>query len=1185
VVLALADSGEWLRLGVVVAMPPKKGKEAVPEKVVSTEPEVPEESEEGPGKATFEFTVSKIANLPSELETVVELSGPVRTLRSSPGPAATEAGTGYEASGWEWEKSRSIRLIEQSLWDDIVGRPLTISVFDSKAEDPETSLVGKAVLDLSPLLHNQIEVGGDVILELTDTFKALWTGDGSQNASAVPMPGVLVANTGVTSTPSPDVPKTTISVNVSVNELLGPEEDRTDWVIVKLGVNGVFSLPPRLTELGVTGPEDIDQHQMAYKARFLGEELKSGALVAPPEKAPVPPEPAEGDDAEEKPPEENELDKEEDSEEKKKERRADKERFDFSVRFTDNKLARYRGSEFIKQFQEMLNHVGGVWFYFLPEEKPSTDPKKQNPPEIPQLAEQFSGRAWLGLTNLIYPGVRSVEAVVEIESMKCSEGTEELVLESSDSFVRLTLELNRDMAATEPPEAKIPLPQLLTSHQGLNKFPSSIEAANLYTSAVQRGFETILQDCSTGCGEVPEVVEELRKRGHYDDMKQDLRSAMIQIVRERLRKDPNMVPGKPLADTSREEFFSDTYAYLKAAMIEVLDNLQKETTIVGAAGPGDGNVGDSTTRKSTIDSAGAVDSTTARKSTVESADGVSARKLTVENAPGESTVVSAASRKIPADTASGEPENSVGEVDIGDALRESAAARQARETLGSIADARERNGRLVYETEMVGNWSRAANLFHNRLLLADCCRDPQIWIEYAMFCMRARGRQASAEEALRQAVQLLAEDVPVPDALAVELDLMLACLLLDRGRHDEALSVFRERHRRDMSDPFALFLLALCLFLSGEDEPEWKPYFQAVLKPRDWFQGLPDDTALFDKLRMFALETAPDVSQFVACLEKLLDFGLPTLVFTFLDQCDVLSQASLADEEIALVDAKAAMLERNWVAAAASLEPIIGKKGKSASPDAWRLSGEVHFQLQDFEKALHELQYYCTLSMEKRSDDPAAYIRFGSVLLLKKRWPKAKDAYLRSIHCRPTAEAWSGVARAAYQSQELRECYEALREANLLDNERSDVWAQLCLVNLRFESTELANHCFKQCVKFEPDSDELLLDIANECIRRDTLPEVAETAARLALQIRDTFQSHSALAEAFAKRGEAEKAILEAQIAIRLSLDQGDQRKFIFEKALKWAEDLGDPALRESLHAVHRLAEQQEAERVPPPSP
>lgn len=328
------------------------------------------------------------------------------------------------------------------------------------------------------------------------------------------------------------------------------------------------------------------------------------------------------------------------------------------------------------------------------------------------------------------------------------------------------------------------------------------------------------------------------------------------------------------------------------------------------------------------------------------------------------------------------------------------------------------------------------------------------------------------------------------------------------------------------------------------------------------------------KLNVYSHEKISDPVPYAACLNTLLDFGLPSLTLTFLDQCNILPDDVLASEPIALVDAKAAMLEKNWAAAAARLGPVLGA---NVSREVLRLAGECHFQLQDFEKALQELQ---TVSGVADCSDPAVHIRFGHVLLLKKRWPKAREAFLRSIRCKPTAEAWSGVAYAAYQAQELRECYEALREANLLDNERSDVWSQLCLIHLRFETNDIADHCFRQCVKFEPESDELLLEIANECVRRDVLPEVAETAARLALQLRDSGQGHASLAEAFAKRGESEKGVLEAQIAIRLLPDRPDERKAIFERALKWAEDLGDPALAESLHAVQRLADQQEVERT-----
>ncbi|CAE8592962.1 unnamed protein product, partial [Polarella glacialis] len=176
-------------------------------------------------------------------------------------------------------------------------------------------------------------------------------------------------------------------------------------------------------------------------------------------------------------------------------------------------------------------------------------------------------------------------------------------------------------------------------------------------------------------------------------------------------------------------------------------------------------------------------------------------------------------------------------------------------------------------------------------------------------------------------------------------------------------------------------------------------------------------------------------------------------------------------------------------------------------------------------------------------DDPAIYIRLGSVLLVKKRWKHAREAFLRSIQSQPTAEAWSGVAYAEYRSEELNTSYEALCEANVLDNERADVWAQLCLVHLRFENWDTADHCCRQCLSHQPECEELLLEAASEYSRRERQMSLAEACARRALQLRDSGQGHSVLADVLAQDGQAEESVLEAQIALKMLPDQPDLRK------------------------------------------
>merc|ERR1719506_1200254 len=128
---------------------------------------------------------------------------------------------------------------------------------------------------------------------------------------------------------------------------------------VTLGIKGVFGLPSRMTGLGVTGPDDIEFHQLKYQSVLMGEALERGALVAPKEKRP---EPAEGTEAGTEETPEPEL--------PEGERRAQQEQYGYSVRFTEDSIVRYRGASFIKEFRDILNTDGGIWFDFNPEEKP-----------------------------------------------------------------------------------------------------------------------------------------------------------------------------------------------------------------------------------------------------------------------------------------------------------------------------------------------------------------------------------------------------------------------------------------------------------------------------------------------------------------------------------------------------------------------------------------------------------------------------------------------------------------------------------------------------------------------------------------------------------------------------------------------------------------------------------------------
>ncbi|CAJ1366532.1 unnamed protein product [Effrenium voratum] len=236
-------------------MPPKK-KDA-PADALQDGP--PEEEEPGPGKVVISFGCSKVKDLPRELQTLLGFSGFCKEFRTG---ASAE-------SDWEFTKDSVIRLQNQDLYNDLVERSLVISLRDASAEN---AVVGKAELNLSPLLHDSTEVSADLELQLSPEYYAKWWKDDEvdpkkkdKNAPPVETKDREPLFEGAAP------PPTVLSVSIKVEELLGPAEDRDCWTTLTLEVEGVFSLPDPLTSLGVVSPGDFQAHPVSYRGTFLGE--------------------------------------------------------------------------------------------------------------------------------------------------------------------------------------------------------------------------------------------------------------------------------------------------------------------------------------------------------------------------------------------------------------------------------------------------------------------------------------------------------------------------------------------------------------------------------------------------------------------------------------------------------------------------------------------------------------------------------------------------------------------------------------------------------------------------------------------------------------------------------------------------------------------------------------------------
>lgn len=580
----------------------------------------------------------------------------------------------------------------------------------------------------------------------------------------------------------------------------------------------------------------------------------------------------------------------------------------------------------------------------------------------------------------------------------------------------------------EPPlYKKVTLKELLPLREGINKFPESAAAEKAYRQAIEDCVRVIAGSCAQAGADKALAIELLQRGGYYSDLKTELRDTMVRICRERLQKDLRFVPGKPLGGELKVDFVSGTYTYLRTAAEDVLQELRTG--------------GEASAPSPVLD-----ESTLGKRAAPEG-------KEVRAHSP------------------------------VAAALAESAVTRRARGAVMVASEPGDRFARLAWEAELAGNWDRAAKLHQSRLLLDPYRGDANEWVTYAKFCGRRRGRQAAAEEALRQAVQILAA-VPHEESLAEEVDLMLACLLLDRGRYQDAITVFAAWHQKDFANPFYRLLLGLALFLQSDQKAS--SYLESAGHRREWFQDLQDEADVVHKLR----QEPPDpilADVYAAGLGRLLDFGLPSLVFTFLDQCCPLGIGK-DEEALVLIGTKASALDRDFQTAVARLEPLL-VEGKVATLEAWKLAADSYLQLRDFDKALQAMQKSMT---DVETDDPTVYLALGLINLAKKRWRQARETFLKSIQYKATAEAWTGVAHAEYRSDDLQMCYEALCEANLLDNERADVWAQLTLVHLKMENVVSAENCWKNCrlhLESSPDCGEWVKEVTEAFTSRGLNPD------------------------------------------------------------------------------------------------
>ncbi|OWF40657.1 Tetratricopeptide repeat protein 18 [Mizuhopecten yessoensis] len=146
------------------------------------------------------------------------------------------------------------------------------------------------------------------------------------------------------------------------------------------------------------------------------------------------------------------------------------------------------------------------------------------------------------------------------------------------------------------------------------------------------------------------------------------------------------------------------------------------------------------------------------------------------------------------------------------------------------------------------------------------------------------------------------------------------------------------------------------------------------------------------------------------------------------------------------------------------------------NPDAWALLGHVKYMTGDTSNARD--CYERTISfVSDASEMHSIYLRLASIYLQDRKFEDAKNTFLMACKRSPSCVSWLGVGIACYRLDELSEAEDALSEANILNNTDPEVWAYLSLVCLKTGRQLEAEQAYKYALKVNLRDEELLAEI------------------------------------------------------------------------------------------------------------
>uniref|UniRef100_A0A8D0Y851 Cilia and flagella associated protein 70 n=2 Tax=Sus scrofa TaxID=9823 RepID=A0A8D0Y851_PIG len=146
------------------------------------------------------------------------------------------------------------------------------------------------------------------------------------------------------------------------------------------------------------------------------------------------------------------------------------------------------------------------------------------------------------------------------------------------------------------------------------------------------------------------------------------------------------------------------------------------------------------------------------------------------------------------------------------------------------------------------------------------------------------------------------------------------------------------------------------------------------------------------------------------------------------------------------------------------------------NPNVWGVKGHLYFLSGNHAEA--KACYERTVSfVVDASEMHFIFLRLGHIYLEEKEYEKAKKTYLQACKRSPSCLTWLGLGIACYRLEELTEAEDALSEANALNNYNAEVWAYLALVCLKAGRQLEAEQAYKYTMKLKLKDENLLAEI------------------------------------------------------------------------------------------------------------